>query len=224
MVSARAEVICHLAPISVSLAVAAVGGGRRHRPASGMLGRSSEGKRIMSEETFEALLAANLRFLRTLVYTRLGRAGHAEDIIQEVLLRAYTRRNQLREEAKFKTWVWSIAVNEIRQHFRRERELVSLGELPGFDIRDRTVSPLGRVERIEMLDWIRAGMAQLSKRDQAAIRVRDIEERSLQEAAVALRRSVSATKSAHFRARKRLADVLRSTDRCPTCNSVPQAA
>ena len=162
----------------------------------------------MSGDTFEALLRPHLRFVRTLVYARVKTTGHADDIIQETLLRAYTRRHQLREEAKFKTWIWSIALNSIREHFRHERALVSLDEFPSLDILDRTMSPLARLERMEACDWLRHNVAKLSKRDQAAIRLRDIEEKSLSEAAAALRRSQSATKTAHFRARKRLAALL----------------
>jgi RNA polymerase sigma-70 factor, ECF subfamily len=178
----------------------------------------------MSEETFEALLASHLRFVRTLVHTRARGTGHADDVMQEVLLRAFTCRNQLRADSKFKTWIWSIALNTIRQHFRTERGHLSLDEFPLFDIRDRTVSPLARLDRMELCDWVRAGVAKLSVRDQAAIRLRDIEERSLPETAAALHRSESAAKIAHFRARKRLASVLRSTAPRQTCNSNRQAA
>jgi RNA polymerase sigma-70 factor, ECF subfamily len=178
----------------------------------------------MSEETFEALLAPQLEFVRTLVYTRVKATAHADDIVQEVLLRAFTHRNQLRAESKFKTWIWSIALNTIRQHFRRERGLVSLDEFATVDVRDRTASPLSRLEWLETRDWVRAGMARLSKSDQATIRLRDLEERSLPETAAALHRSESAAKTAHFRARKRLAKALRSIPRFQTCNSIRQAA
>lgn len=167
----------------------------------------------MSGETFEALLTPNLRFVRTLVFTRVKTTGHAEDIIQETLLRAYTHRHQLREETKFKTWIWSIALNTIREHFRRERALASLDECPRLDIPDPAVSPLARVERMEACAWVRDSVAKLSERDQAAIRLRDIEEKSLPEVAAALRRSQSATKTAHFRARKRLAVLLKDSGR-----------
>jgi RNA polymerase sigma-70 factor (ECF subfamily) len=167
----------------------------------------------MSGETFEALLTPNLRFVRRLVYTRVKATGHADDIIQETLLRAYSRRDQLREESKFKTWIWSIALNTIREYFRRERPVLSLDEFPRFDIQDRTASPLARLEHMETCEWVRDGVAKLSKRDQAAIRLRDIEEKSLPETAAALRRSESATKTAHFRARKRLAVVLSDSGR-----------
>ena len=84
----------------------------------------------MSENKFEAMLGPNLRSLQMLVRRRLRTSAHAEDIVQEILLRAFQRRDQLRVHAKFRTWLWSIALNEIRSFFRRDRSTVSLEEVP----------------------------------------------------------------------------------------------
>jgi RNA polymerase sigma factor (sigma-70 family) len=89
-----------------------------------------------------------------------------------------------------------------------------LEECPKFAARDLAMSPLARLERMERREWLRAGMAQLSERDHAVIQLVAIEGRSLREAAAALHLSASAIKTAHFRARKRLANTLRS--RIPT--------
>jgi RNA polymerase sigma-70 factor (ECF subfamily) len=169
----------------------------------------------MSAETFEKLLAPSLRGVRALVHTRLGTTGYAEDVLQEILMRAFARRNQLRVEAKFRTWFWSIALNEIRQHFRRDRITISLDENPQFDVCDSTISPVARLEEVEMCEWLRDCMSELSERDRAAIRLRDIEEKSLPDTAAVLHSSLSATKTAHFRARKRLAHIIHARrDRC----------
>ena len=169
----------------------------------------------MSGETFEALLAPNLPVVRRLVQTRLSRSGHAEDVIQDILARAFERKDQLRADAKFRNWLWSIALNEIRSFFRRDRGIMSLDELPKLDVPDRAMSPLERLERTETRDRVRAYIAVLPERDQAAIQLVDIEERSLRDAAAVLHSSECAAKSAHFRARKRLTDVVRASTRCP---------
>ena len=168
------------------------------------------GAAFMSENTFEALLGPNLRSVQTLVQRRLRTSDHAEDIVQEILLRAFQHREQLRVHAKFRTWLWSIALNEIRSFFRRDRSTVSLEEFPNFEAPDPLMPPLVRLERMERRAWVHACMAELSERDQAVIRLRDIEDKSLREAAAALNCSESAVKAAHFRARKRLAQVMTS--------------
>ncbi|HLK68397.1 MAG TPA: sigma-70 family RNA polymerase sigma factor [Bryobacteraceae bacterium] len=110
----------------------------------------------MSEHTFETLLGPNLRFVQRLVQRGLRTGDHAEEIVQEILLRAFQRRDQLRVHAKFRTWLWSIALNEIRSFFRRDRSTVSLEDLPNFEVRDRLMPPLARLELMERRAWVRA--------------------------------------------------------------------
>jgi RNA polymerase sigma-70 factor (ECF subfamily) len=152
-----------------------------------------------------------LGFVKMLAHSRLGKTGHAEDVVQEILARAFARRDQLRSHANFRNWLWSIALNEIRAFYRRDRPTVSLDELTNFDVPDGALSPLAKVEQMETRNRVRASMAKLTKRERATIRLRDIEGMSLPDLAAALHSSESAAKTAHFRARKRLAHMIRVT-------------
>jgi RNA polymerase sigma-70 factor (ECF subfamily) len=163
----------------------------------------------MSGDTFEALLAPNLQSVRRLVQTRLRTLDHTDDIVQRTLLRAFARRDQLRASSKFKSWLCSIALNEVRMFFRSDRGTVALDGEPSIIPRDSALSPLARVEQIERLEWLQAGLAKLSERDQATIRLRDLDGLTLTETAEAFEMSEAAVKSSHFRARRRLACALR---------------
>jgi RNA polymerase sigma-70 factor (ECF subfamily) len=134
-------------------------------------------------------------------------------VLQQTLLRAFAHRDQLRAGSKFKSWLCSIAMNEVRLLFRRERPSVSLDEFPRIDSRDSGLSPLARLEEMERLEWLKAGMETLSDRDRETIRLRDLEGKSLTETAEVFELSESAAKSTHFRARQRLAGTLRSMER-----------
>jgi RNA polymerase sigma-70 factor (ECF subfamily) len=170
----------------------------------------------MSRERFEALLSPRLKGLRALVRRRLNRFGEVEDVVQEILLRAYVRRHQLRSEDSFGAWLWSIALNEVRAYYRSDRRMLSLDELPNFDVQDEADSPVAVAEQTEVARWVRECIAKLPKRDRAAIGARDLQEKTFRDAAAALRRTLPATKTAHFRARRRLADIMRSdVGRCP---------
>jgi RNA polymerase sigma-70 factor (ECF subfamily) len=164
----------------------------------------------MTGDTFEALLAPNLQSVRRFVQTRLRASDHADDVIQQTLLHAFVHRDQLRTSAKFKSWLCSIAMNEVRLLFRKDPGTVSLDEFPRMDSRDPSPSPLAQVEHSQKLEWLRAGMDRLSARDREAIRLRDFVGLSLAETAQAFQSSEPATKSIHFRARKRLACAVRS--------------
>jgi len=169
----------------------------------------------MSGERFAELLTLCLPSVRKLVFARLRGGDDAEDIVQQTLLQAFRHRDRLRAHSKFKSWLWSIALNEIRMLHRRDRLLVPLHESAAIDCRDRAPSPLARLEELERSNWLGSAMARLSERDRAAIRLRDLNGLTLRETAKALRSSEPATKSAHFRARRRLETALR---RSPSAN------
>jgi RNA polymerase sigma factor (sigma-70 family) len=160
----------------------------------------------MSGDTFMGLLAPNLQPLRRLLQARIP--GQADDVLQQALLRAFARRDQLRLRSKFRSWLWAIAFNEMRMFFRVERHTISLDEFPSIDPNDQAPSPLARSEQLETLEWLHAGLAKLSGRDRTAIRLRDLDGLSTVETAKALAISKAAAKSTHFRARKRLAYAL----------------
>jgi len=163
----------------------------------------------MSNETFAALLAPNLESVQKFVQRRLKASDRAEDVVQETLLHAFHRRSQLRAPSKFKSWLYSIALNEIRMAYRKDRKLLSLDEFPTLEFRDRESSPFEKVEQTKRVEWLHSALAKLSARDRKTIRLRDLDERSLTETAAALRSSEAATKTAHFRARHRLGTALR---------------
>ena len=167
----------------------------------------------MTGDAFEALLAPNLPSVRRFVQTRVRTSDHADDVFQQTLLQAFAHRDQLRASSKFKSWLCSIAMNEVRLFFRTGRPVVSLDEFPQIDSRDSAPSPLDRAEQLERVQWLQAGMDTLSDRDREAIRLRDLEEMSLTETADAFELSESAVKSGHFRARRRLAGALRRMER-----------
>ena len=165
----------------------------------------------MSRETFSELLAPCLPSVRKLVFTRLRGGAEAEDILQQSLLLAFRHRDQLRTHSKFKSWLWSIALNEIRMLRRRDRPVVPLHESCALDYRDLALSPLARVEQLERSSWLGSAMARLSERDRTAIRLCDLNGLTLREAAKVLRTSEPAAKSVHFRARRRLETALRTS-------------
>jgi RNA polymerase sigma-70 factor, ECF subfamily len=162
----------------------------------------------MTADTFQALLVPNLQSVRRFVQRRLPAPDRLDDVIQQTLMRAFIHRDQLRVSSKFKSWLFSIAINEVRVSFRGQRAPLSLSELPDVAFRDSGPSPLARIEHVERAELLQAGIAKLSKQDRDVIRLRDFDGLSIAETAAAVNSSVAAIKSTHFRARKRLAGAL----------------
>jgi RNA polymerase sigma-70 factor, ECF subfamily len=174
----------------------------------------------MSVETFTNLLAPHLQPLQKLLRTRLRTSDYADDVLQQTLMKAFARRDQLRVQAKFKSWLWSIAFNEIRAFLRGSRPHVSLDEFPNFDPVDNACCPLAQYERTERAERLLAGLSCLPERDRNAIRLVDFHELSMAEAAGQLAVSMPAIKSTHFRARRRLEQVLRNAFQTPERRNV----
>ena len=161
----------------------------------------------MTSETFTALLTPHLKPIRRLVQSRL-RSDQADDVVQQTLLRAFTRRHQLREHGKFKSWLWSIAINEVRMLLRASRPSISIDEFAHFEYTDQRPSPHALYEQHERTERVRAGLKKLNHRDRTAIHMADLNDMTAREAAGALGVSLPAFKSTHFRARQRLAATL----------------
>jgi RNA polymerase sigma-70 factor (ECF subfamily) len=162
----------------------------------------------MSSETFGDLLAPNLKPIRRFVQRRMRNQDHVDDVMQQTLLLAFAHRHQLRSPSKFRSWLCSIAVNEIRLFVRSARKSLSLDELPAFAIIDSGSSPLLCYEEAECQTRLRAAMRRLHERDRLSLQF-DLDGLTASQTAAGMDVSLSAVKSARFRARRHLAESMR---------------
>jgi len=165
----------------------------------------------MSGDTFETLLTPNLPAVRKFVSAKLRMSDHTDDVLQQTLLHAFAHRDQLRVHSKFKSWLWSIAMNEVRGFHRRARPSFPLDVLPDFATSDRSACPHARYEQRESAERVSAALEKLAERDRHTIHLVDLGERKIAEAANALSVTTSALKSSHYRARQRLSRALRDS-------------
>lgn len=77
-----------------------------------------------------------------MVYYRTQSAMDAEDIAQEAFIRAFDGLAQLRDASAFKAWLYSIAVNLVKDHRRRQGVRRILRPLEEKD--DQEPAPSGR--------------------------------------------------------------------------------
>jgi RNA polymerase sigma-70 factor (ECF subfamily) len=75
---------------------------------------------MMSQGAFDAVVTAHheeiFRYLRRVI----GPAGDAEDLSQETFLNAYRAYGSLPREANVRAWLFAIASNLAKNHFRSE--------------------------------------------------------------------------------------------------------
>jgi RNA polymerase sigma-70 factor (ECF subfamily) len=83
------------------------------------LARSLEG----DPEAFEALVREHQRMIHSLCYRMSGSLADADDLAQETFVHAYRHLAEFRDEARFSSWLYRIAVNQcLNWQRRRQRQ------------------------------------------------------------------------------------------------------
>src|SRR5215475_10870494 len=76
------------------------------------------------KELFHDLIRPYERMVYLTVFSMLKNETEAEDAAQGAFINAYRHLGSFRADAKFSTWLTTIAVNEARQKLRRDRKVV----------------------------------------------------------------------------------------------------
>src|SRR5580693_4559683 len=79
--------------------------------------------RILAGETdlFHELIRPYERMVYLSILTMLRNEEEAEDAAQEVMINAFRHLKSFRGDAKFSTWLVTIAMNEARQRLRKAK-------------------------------------------------------------------------------------------------------
>lgn len=141
---------------------------------------------------------------------RMTRDGpDAEDLTQEVFIRAYQSLHRFRADAAVDTWLYRIATNLVIDRFRRNQrgpqawvplddEDETLGGLPATD---RGSDPEASAQLVELQDEVRKAVQKLPPKIRAAVVLHDIEGLSYEEVAETLGCPVGTVKSRLFNGR-----------------------
>ncbi len=156
---------------------------------------------------FEQLSGAYADRLFMLLLRLLGDRGEAEDVAQDVMLRAWQGITGFRGQSSYFTWLYRIAVNEAsraRERKSRRPVDVSIGaeqlQLPASAAQE----PSRQAENSELRRAIGRALAELPAALRTAIVLRDVEGLSTQEAADIAGVSQAAFKSRLHQARLRV--------------------
>ena len=74
----------------------------------------------MSQEAFESVVSAHHGEIFRYLQRVIGRAGDADDLSQETFLRAFRAYGSLPGDANVRAWLFAIATNLAKNHFRGE--------------------------------------------------------------------------------------------------------
>lgn len=160
---------------------------------------------------FELLFERHRTLVYRFVYQMAPRRDDAEDIVQEVFVRAYQNLHRYRDEAKFTTWLLRIATNlgtdRARMVNRRQtlEQKEAAGALAWMTVGERE-DPVDNLQQDELKDVLRKALLALPDHHRNVIVMRDIEEMEYTDIAATLGCSIGGAKLRVLRARRALRD------------------
>jgi RNA polymerase sigma-70 factor (ECF subfamily) len=155
----------------------------------------------------ELIVRYQHRLMRYLLYLTSNREM-AEDLFQEVWMRVLVRGAQFNGQARFDTWLFTIARNLVIDQ-RRKRTMSSLDELfengsdddraMSFEIADGEPTPFDRFTNLEDRERIAAALLEMDTVYREVLVLRFHEELSLEEISKVTRSPLSTVKSRLYR-------------------------
>lgn len=159
--------------------------------------------RAGDRRSFEQLVAVYQGGVYRMVYARMQNRHDAEDVVQDVFLSAYRGLSSLRDPGMFRAWLYSIALNRVRD-FMRRRKLATLfgfarNEVPE-DFPDAGPDGYDHLAARRFWSGINEFLDSLPSLQREVFRLRFIDDLGIQEIAVALGKNESTVKTHLYRA------------------------
>ena len=166
---------------------------------------------------WQAALGEHDRWLRTVIYARLGERQAVDEVLQEVSLAAVRQQAPIADEQKVAPWLYRLAVTQSLLYRRKQGRRRKLTNNYAERIRPteedhRESDPLDWLVADERRRLVRAAVAKLPKRDAEILLLKYSEDWSYRELAHHLGISRSAVESRLHRARKRIRNILATFD------------
>jgi RNA polymerase sigma-70 factor (ECF subfamily) len=163
------------------------------------------------KELFHELIRPYERMVYLTCYSLLKNETEAEDAAQEAVINAYRHLASFRGEAKFSTWLVTIAINEGRKRLRKAKGAVfesidetvegQDGDFTPAPLTDWREIPLEALERKELREALRAAVSELPDIYRQVFTMRDLQEMDIAETAAALGLTAGVVKVRLHRAR-----------------------
>ncbi|MBL8088512.1 MAG: sigma-70 family RNA polymerase sigma factor [Chthonomonas sp.] len=160
---------------------------------------------------FELLFERHRMLVYRYVYQMVPYRDEAEDMVQEVFVRAHQHLARYRDEAKFTTWLLRIATNLAtdRARMNQRRTALEQREAAGaltWMTTPTNEDPVDSLESERRLVLLRKVLQALPEHHRSILILRDIEEREYTEIAGILGCTVGGAKLRVLRARRALRD------------------
>lgn len=169
---------------------------------------------VEHRDTFERIVRPHFDRLYRLAWRLTGRKAEAEDLFQELLIKAYGKIDDLVKIDEPGSWLcrvmYNLFIDEKRRFARRRLHTVEEGVLAGDGIEGLAGSddPVRDNERMEKMRQLDAALSRLSNEHRLIVLLHDSEGYKLREIQDLIGVPVGTVKSRLHRARARLREIL----------------
>ncbi len=160
-------------------------------------------------EAFNPLVRKYEKRIYNLIYQRVRNKQNAEDIRQEVFLKAFKALPKFKGGSAFYSWIYRIAINCSIDFQRKRKKMLTFEELPSdaddvLNMADWHPSPEELVEEEELGRLIRQAVKKLPPGQRRVFNLRHRRDLAIKEIAVLLNRSEGTIKTHLHHAHRRL--------------------
>ncbi len=158
----------------------------------------------------EAFTKLHVRFSRPILRYVSGRISDletAEEITQEIFLKAFRFRESYQERYAFSTWLWTIARNTVSDHLRSGKTEDPLSEPAQIEDMacDRPCAETSAIRKDQFRSLLKS-LQPLTRLQKRVVWMRAIHQLSYEEISCKLGLSISAVKNLAYRAKLTLTD------------------
>ncbi len=165
-------------------------------------------------QAFDQLVRRYQNKVFGLAYRMLGIREEAEDLAQDIFIKAFQSLNGFKGESRFSTWLYRIAtnrcLNRLKEERRRNPGLFSSLLTPDsvLSTKDDPSSPHLRLEKKALQELVQSRIKELKGEHRLILVLRDIQGLSYEDIAVVLNLEIGTVRSRLHRARMELKGLL----------------
>jgi len=149
--------------------------------------------RAGDRKAFCALVEKYAKPLTMMILRMVKDKDDAMDISQQVFLKTYERLSLFRNSSSFKTWLYKVAVNAVKDHVRTQKTTFSSDALDS--LADPAESPALLLEKKQELGRIREAVQDLPEKQRMTLQLRVYEGLEYEEIAKILGGRANAAKA-----------------------------
>lgn len=165
---------------------------------------------LSDAEAFAVLVGRYERKVYGLLWRLCSRPSEIDDLYQQVWIKTWGARVRFEGRSKFSTWLYAIALNQVREWRRKQRPQVDIDNLP--EAASPQPSALDRLLGRERRGELDAQMACLSDGDREILSLRYLQDLDYAEIAALKRSSLAQTRLRAFRALQRLRALMKKDE------------